>query len=299
MKILKCYTFFVVLNLIGIYTAFADDEFPETRTYVPFKDSGFSKYAALSLRGSKKIVLTFDDGPSPVITPLVLDILKKYQVKATFFLMGQNINSVTYPIIERALREGHLIGAHSMHHAQSNGLSEDQFKTDTKETFKRIQEVMDRSGIVQNEVYYRFPYGAYGRSHSYHHFNVLKEISQEIYGDNCINFVFWSTDSSDWVKGMTGDEVFENVMASFDGGMITDFAKVNGRFEKYRRKALPEEVTQGGVVLFHDVHTPSLDALPHLLDTFQKRQIKVVLMNTVKEYSFDHKVCGANTEKHY
>lgn len=62
-----------------------------------------------------KIALTFDDGPHPVLTPRILDILKKYQIKATFFIVGENAKN--YPdVVERILSEGHEIGNHTYTH---------------------------------------------------------------------------------------------------------------------------------------------------------------------------------------
>lgn len=66
--------------------------------------------------GSEKVVyLTFDDGPHPSITPWVVELLKKYHAKATFFCVGENIQK--YPeVCELLLLEGHAIGNHTMHH---------------------------------------------------------------------------------------------------------------------------------------------------------------------------------------
>lgn len=65
----------------------------------------------------KIVALTFDDGPHPTYTPLVLDILKKYQVKASFFLIGKNIEG-NEALMARMKQEGHLIGNHSFSHAK-------------------------------------------------------------------------------------------------------------------------------------------------------------------------------------
>ena len=62
-----------------------------------------------------KIALTFDDGPSPTYTPMLLDGLKKRKIKATFFLIGESAKA--YPeIVERMQAEGHLIGNQTYHH---------------------------------------------------------------------------------------------------------------------------------------------------------------------------------------
>jgi peptidoglycan/xylan/chitin deacetylase (PgdA/CDA1 family) len=68
---------------------------------------------------NSSIALTFDDGPHPVYTPIVLDLLKKYNAKATFFLIGKNIQAYPY-LVERILAEKHTIGNHSFSH--SNGI---------------------------------------------------------------------------------------------------------------------------------------------------------------------------------
>ncbi len=66
------------------------------------------------------ISLTFDDGPDPVFTPKTLDLLKKYQAKATFFCIGQKANQ--YPeIIQRIVAEGHTLGNHTFGHAVGFG----------------------------------------------------------------------------------------------------------------------------------------------------------------------------------
>ena len=63
----------------------------------------------------KVAYITFDDGPIPEVTPRVLDILKQYGVKATFFMVGENIDK--YPdLYRRVIAEGHAVGNHTYHH---------------------------------------------------------------------------------------------------------------------------------------------------------------------------------------
>lgn len=67
--------------------------------------------------GEKCVRITFDDGPHPDITPRVLDILDSFGVKATFFMVGDNVRR--YPgLIDEVRRRGHLVGNHTMHHLQ-------------------------------------------------------------------------------------------------------------------------------------------------------------------------------------
>jgi peptidoglycan-N-acetylglucosamine deacetylase len=73
---------------------------------------------------SRRVSLTFDDGPSAATTPRLLDYLKELGLKATFFVVGRNIaNSEGFAIIERMAAEGHQIGNHSYSHADLTRLN--------------------------------------------------------------------------------------------------------------------------------------------------------------------------------
>ncbi|MEN8225159.1 MAG: polysaccharide deacetylase family protein [Bacteroidota bacterium] len=71
-------------------------------------------------KGQKSISITFDDGPDPLITPRVLDLLEEYELKATFFLIGKNIPGNEH-LVKRMLDEGHIIGNHSYSHSNYFG----------------------------------------------------------------------------------------------------------------------------------------------------------------------------------
>ncbi len=82
---------------------------------VPPRFQGAIVEAAKLTPEHKVIALTFDDGPWPKSTAQVLDILKQNQIKATFFLIGQNVKN--YPtLVKREIAEGHVIGNHTWHH---------------------------------------------------------------------------------------------------------------------------------------------------------------------------------------
>ena len=82
---------------------------------VPQRFQGAIVDAAKLTPEQKVIALTFDDGPWPESTGQVLDILKKNQIKGTFFLIGQNVKN--YPgLVKREIAEGHVIGNHTWHH---------------------------------------------------------------------------------------------------------------------------------------------------------------------------------------
>lgn len=63
-----------------------------------------------------EVVLTFDDGPHPTLTPKVLEVLAQYGMSATFFIVGRNINAKTFPLVQRMVREGHTLASHSYNH---------------------------------------------------------------------------------------------------------------------------------------------------------------------------------------
>ncbi|MCM1369894.1 MAG: polysaccharide deacetylase family protein [Candidatus Amulumruptor caecigallinarius] len=88
--------------------------------------------------GVKRVYITFDDGPIPESTPWVLDVLDKYNVKATFFMVGDNVRR--YPeLYEEVKRRGHAVGNHTMHHARGSRKSTKTFVNDVKEAAQYIE----------------------------------------------------------------------------------------------------------------------------------------------------------------
>lgn len=125
----------------------------------------------------KKIALTFDDGPHPVYTPLLLDGLAKRKVKATFFITGENAEA--YPeLVKRMQEEGHLIGNHTYSHIQLTQGNREKFKGELVKTNEIIEEITG-----QGVNYVRPPYGSWDKSFE-------KEL-------NMIP-VLWSIDPLDW-----------------------------------------------------------------------------------------------------
>ncbi|GAK02815.1 peptidoglycan N-acetylglucosamine deacetylase [Geomicrobium sp. JCM 19037] len=86
----------------------------------------------------KLIALTFDDGPHPMYTPLILDVLKKHDAKGTFFVIGKHAER--YPeILQREMAEGHEIGNHSYDHRPLRGISKDEFMNQLELTEMAIE----------------------------------------------------------------------------------------------------------------------------------------------------------------
>jgi len=126
---------------------------------------------------SKKIALTFDDGPHPYYTEQLLKGLEERNVKVTFFITGQNVEA--YPDIVKEIHEnGHLIGNHTYSHLQLSSQNEESFKQEIIKTNKVIKEVTG-----EDTIYVRPPYGSWN-----------KEFEKEL---NMFP-VLWTIDPLDW-----------------------------------------------------------------------------------------------------
>ncbi len=95
----------------------------------------------------RSIYLTFDDGPHPIVTPLILNILDQYYCKATFFCVGENVKK--YPeIYQEILKRGHSVGNHTYNHLKGFG----------KSTKKYVENVEKADKLI-NSRWFRPPYG--------------------------------------------------------------------------------------------------------------------------------------------
>ena len=146
----------------------------------------------------KKIALTFDDGPHPVYTPEMLDLLKEKDVKATFFLFGQQVEK--YPdIVKRMGEEGHLIGNHSYKHEQLSKLSSVQACTQVNRTNELIQAITG-----EYPEYLRPPFGDWKDS-----------LDCEV---NMIE-VLWDLDTLDW-SSKNKEKIVRKVVTNVEEGDI-------------------------------------------------------------------------------
>ena len=138
-------------------------------------------------------------------------------------------------------------------------------------------------------MFYRFPYGAYGTSKAYHHLNVMKDVSNNLYGKNCINFVFWDVDTVDWLANMTAENIKQNIIAQVNGGTAYRHVRVNGKFTKKAYNI--SKGLGGGVVLMHDIHKKSVDATELFLEEIDEHDIEVVPLDAFKEFSYNDISC--------
>ncbi len=110
-------------------------------------------YAGLK---DKEIALTFDDGPHPVNTPLILKTLKDYGVKATFFVLGQNAKRYPY-LIKQIISEGHNIANHTWSHKiYIKDQTAIDFKNDIIKTQQTLNDIVGQKNV---EPFFRFPTG--------------------------------------------------------------------------------------------------------------------------------------------
>lgn len=129
---------------------------------------------------TKKIALTFDDGPHPVYTEQMLQLLDKEQISATFFLLGQNVEEYG-DLVREIAAKGHLIGNHTYHHVQITTLSTEQACEEISRTNELIEQLTGKG-----TEYVRPPFGTWNEG-----------LESEL---NLIP-VMWTIDTLDWTTG--------------------------------------------------------------------------------------------------
>ena len=274
------FLFFLFLLPLSVQ-AFDWFQYPENREYTQ-SDRGLRPYRALSLYKSGTFVLTFDDGPHPTFTARLLDVLKKHNQKSIFFVLTSKINEENFMLIKRMLDEGHLVGSHGVTHDRGADLTRDVWKSKIKQSFLDLAKWYKKAGHEFTKHYYRFPFGDYGSRPDYHHINALKEVSQELMGDNCIQMAFWDVDTADWVPGMTPEEISNNIIVHNEGGTFIDFKKVGNTFVK--NPVLLTNPPGGGVVLQHDIHEANILATDLFLQYAKDHSIHLPRIDEVEEF---------------
>lgn len=156
-------------------------------------------------RSSNKVAITFDDGPSPEFTPAILDILREYDVPATFFMVGSHVEK--YPeIAQRVVEEGHTVGSHTYNHFNLPTLSTVQLQ---KELMEATAAIADITGVYPSFV--RPPRGMYDDRFR----RMANLLGQEI--------VLWSISTRDWRFGVTASYIERLVESRVRGGDIILF----------------------------------------------------------------------------
>lgn len=144
------------------------------------------------------IALTFDDGPHPVYTPMLLDGLKERGVKASFFLLGKSIDG-NEELIKRMAEEGHLIGNHTFSHVRISKISTEEAVREIEETNEKLRNITGKT-----PEYVRPPYGEW-----------TEELGERLFMEP----VFWDVDPLDW-KVLDSAAVVNHVVKNCGDGSI-------------------------------------------------------------------------------
>ena len=199
------------------------------------KGEDLEKYKTyIKKRTRKAVALTFDDGPSPKTTPVALDLLKKYNAKGTFFMVGHAVEG-NEDIIKRVIAEGHQIGNHSWDHPVLTKISLEKAKSQINDTTAALKKA---SGVDVHIM--RPPYGAINGA-------IQAAVDQ--------SFILWDVDTLDW-KNRNTASIMKEV-----------------------RKA-----QAGSIILMHDIHQTTIDALPLILQYLTEQGFEMV---TIEELMVD------------
>lgn len=202
------------------------------------------------------VTLTFDDGPSSATTSIVLDVLAKYKIKATFFMLGSRASS-SPSMVSRVVRDGHIIANHSTSHPN--------FRTLSSANARRQIEVSDRvlSPYMTGAKYFRYPYGnstCTGNA-------ILTENGYQIP-------IGWHVDSCDWALT---DNYASAKEVKACGGPVGPRSVVNHTLSMVDRMG-------GGIVLFHDIHANTARNLETIIVALIKRGYTFTNLSDTQAY---------------
>lgn len=174
-----------------------------------------------SVHTSRRVIaLTFDDGPHPELTPKLLDLLRAQGVRATFYVVGRNVEA--HPdIARRIVAEGHEIANHSWSHPALTSLGAARLQQEIGNTSNAIESATGRRPTSM-----RPPYGA-----------INERVRRTILKDYGMDVVLWSVDPFDWKR--PGASVVAN--------------------------RLVEGAKPGGILLAHDIHPGTIEAMPETI----------------------------------
>lgn len=166
----------------------------------------------------KVIHITFDDGPIPDLTEFILETLKKYDAKGTFFCVGDNLRKHS-EIAKRALNEGHKLANHTFNHLSGWSVDDEQYLDNIKECEKHLAELKENSKL------FRPPYGKIKRS----------QISKVAPNHKII---MWDVLSGDYSKKISPEQCLKRTIGATRKGSIVLFHD-NVKAEANMKYALP------------------------------------------------------------
>ena len=180
------------------------------------------------------IAMTFDDGPSATLTPKLLDLLAAHHIKATFFVIGENV--AEHPeIVARAAREGHEIGNHSWSHPNFGKMSDESVRRQLQQTDDAIKNATGKRPTLM-----RPPYGS-----------ITAREKRWIHDEFGYDITLWDVDPYDWKR---------------PGPAVV-------------RARILKETRPGSIVLSHDIHPGTIEAMPSTFDELEARGFKFVTVS--------------------
>lgn len=164
----------------------------------------------------KVVYLTFDDGPIPEVTPWVLDTLDRYGIKATFFMVGDNV--ARHPgLLAEVRRRGHSVGNHTMHHLQGMKVT----------TYRYIHDITEANDFIDSPLF-RPPHG------------LLRWKQARVIKDR-YNLVMYDLVTRDYSRKLTPEQVLNNVKRYARNGSIIVFHD-SLKAEKNMKEVLPQAI---------------------------------------------------------
>jgi peptidoglycan/xylan/chitin deacetylase (PgdA/CDA1 family) len=186
-----------------------------------------------------RVALTFDDGPDPATTPAILDVLRDYGVKGTFFVIGARAEQ--HPeLIERIVSEGHTLGNHTYYHRDLTKLTPELASRELQDTQAALDDVLGEHSRIS---LFRPPCGA-----PYITQTEGLPVFQEVLRGQRLYSVMWTIDSRDWALENQPESIVNNLLQSTPEG--------------------------GGVVLLHDTQPQTVEALPKVIERYSAVGLK-------------------------
>jgi peptidoglycan-N-acetylglucosamine deacetylase len=187
-----------------------------------------------------RIALTFDDGPDRRTTPLILDTLREHDLKATFFVLGRQVKK-NPGLLRRIVREGHTIGNHTYDHADMSALNKEQMRVELRSTQEAVDDAL---GHHYPMVLMRPPYG-----NPYLGGSDTLPVFQRVVREQRLFPIVWTVDPSDYM---------------FDGhpeGVVRAVVRADAKGRKREKDQ---------VLLLHDTHRQTAQALPRIIDHYEE-----------------------------
>lgn len=218
---------------IGVFTTAHIEESPREAVTEQLSDTEDEEMYAESVSAKKRVYLTFDDGPS-TNTDAILDILKEYDVKATFFVVGKT-DERSVAAYQRIVEEGHTLAMHSYSHKyQEIYASKESFVADLEQLQEYLYEI---TGVWPR--FYRFPGGS---SNTVSRVDMKELIA--CLNDRDITYFDWNTSSGDAVSGqLPKDTIVWNCIAQLGSQDDCMILMHDASDKRTTVEALPEVIT--------------------------------------------------------